>query len=150
LQNSQNSVESPIWTTTTTMLTRPARESSASFLRTLPKRLDTMTLTIPSQSGNKLSGTSQSGLVLHHKPAEEPQHVTTKLPEDGQLKNTLHKTTFNILEEVHSSFHGTTITEPSQKCLLRASTIAECTSLTIQISCTLMPSQYSHQRYGST
>jgi hypothetical protein len=57
---------------------------------------------------------------------------------------------FNTMEEVHSSFHGTTITEPSQKCLLRASTIAECTSLTIQISCTPMPSQYSHLRCGST
>jgi len=137
------------------MMMRPARESSPFYLHTLPKRLDIMdgqpmTKAITSHSGDKLSGTSQSGLVLHHKQAEEPQGATTKLPEDGQLKNTLHKPTFSILEEVHSSCLGTTITELSQKCLLRASTTAECTSLTIQISCTLMLSQYSHLRSGST
>jgi hypothetical protein len=109
-----------------------------------------MTLAMSSQSGNKLSGTSQSGLVLHHKQAEEPQRATTKRQEDGQQQNTLHNPTFNTMEEVHSSFHGTTITEPSQKCLLRASTIAECTSLTILILCTLMPLQYSHLHSGST
>merc|ERR1712156_273291 len=106
---------------------RPAKENLASYLRTLPKRLDIMTPTMQSQSGNKLSGTSQNGLVHHHKQVGVPQHVTTKRQEDGQQKNPLHKPTFSTTEEVHSSFHGTTITEPSQKCLLRASMTAECT-----------------------
>jgi len=68
------------------------------------------------KSGVKVSGTLLSGLAHHHNGVLTLLPVTIRPVQDNGLqKNTHRKQMSSIMDEDHSSYLGTTITEHSLK-----------------------------------
>lgn len=132
-----------------TLLTKVVLENFPLSLLILGRRqVYTIQIMKTSKNGGKLYTGSlklnaQKDLVIKL----EHRHVITRIM-DGLVKHTLLNQMFSTMDEVLSSFHGTTTTERSQKCFAQHLTMVQCTFSNTQTR--LLPThiQSSHQLFG--
>lgn len=143
LGSSPNFVVSQIWKGI--LSSKHVKENWQSFSLILAKKQATMILGMKLKNGVKVCTILLNGHALHHNGVIV---ITKQVQESGLLRLILHRMMSIITEEDLSSCHGTTITEPSPKFLLKVHTIVSCTCSKTQTKYRLMLSQCSLLLFG--